>query len=378
MGSALAVAAARAGVPVTLVEQRGETEFGRDERLFVLSEPSWRWLSEIGVLAHLGTPANPIREICVEEPGQPPVLLDALDVDLPILGYTVWSHRLGEALHRALRNERAIRLLYGSRIRRSVPVRGGAHCWLDTPQGSLQLTTPLAVVAEGCLPDWALESGLRSREEDTGRTAIVIPLANRVRPRSAQAYEQLEGQSLLTILPAATDRSVVIWTRPRDQAADFMEAAPEKRRWELSRQLRCRPEDLTEEGKPAVFDLLSRRVDPPCAERMLLIGNAAHTVVPFAAQGLNLALRDARHLVEAIVAARARDGTWGSGTWTARFWASRVRDHRHVDQLTLDLPRLFQRNDPLFRMIRWGGWRMFARSHTLQRRILVRGLGWNP
>ncbi len=378
MGSALAVAAARAGVPVTLVEQRGEKEFRKDQRLFVLSEPSWRWLGEIGVIAHLAAPASPIREIYVEEPGQPPVLLDALDVNLPVLGYTVWSHQLEEAFHRALESERAIRLLYGSRIKRTAPVRGEVHCWLDTPQGPLQLTTPLAVIAEGRPPEWALGSGMRSREEDTGRMAIVIPLVNRVRPQSAQAYEQLEGKSLLTILPAAADRSVVIWTRPRDAARDFMEGPPEKRRLELSRQIRCRSEDMTEEAKPAVFDLISRRVDPPCAERMLLIGNAAHTVVPFAAQGLNLALRDARRLVEAIGVARARGEDWGGGAWTARFWATRVRDHQHVDQLTLGLPRLFERKDPLLRLIRSGGWRMLARSHTLQRRILVRGLGWNP
>jgi ubiquinone biosynthesis UbiH/UbiF/VisC/COQ6 family hydroxylase len=378
VGAALALAAARAGVPVTLVERREEAELRRDQRLFVLSEPSWRWLGEIGVLAHLETPACPIREICVEEPGQPSVRLEALDVDLPVLGYTVWAHGLEEALRRALRSETAIRLLYGSRIERSVPVCGEAHYRIETPQGATQITPPLAVIAEGQPPAWALGSGMRCREKDTGRAALVIPLASRVRPQSAQAYEQFEDRSLLTILPAATDRSVVIWTRPRAEARSFMEASPEKRRLDLSRQIRCRPEAMTEEGNPVLFDLISRRVTPPCADRVLLIGNAAHTVVPFAAQGLNLALRDARHLVDAIASARVRGEDWGGGAWNARFWASRVCDHRRVDQLTLGLPRLFEQTDPMVRLIRRGGWRMVARSRTLQRRILVRGLGWNP
>ncbi len=378
VGSALALAAARAGVPVTLIEKRKEEGGRRDPRLFALSEPSWRWLGEIGVLNHLGVRASPIREILVEEPGHPPVRLDALDVDLPVLGYTVWASQLEDAFGRAVRSEPGIRFLPGTQIESLVAGRGGADCRLQTPQGAGRLIAPLVVIAEGRPPGWALGFGMRSVEEDTGRTALVIPLATRLRPVFAQAYEQLAGDSLLAILPAATARSVVTWTLPRAAARRFIEAPPAGRRGELARRIGCNPEAIVWDGDPASFDLLTRRVDPPCADRVLLIGNAAHSIVPFAAQGLNLALRDARHLVSAFVSSRTAGQDWGSREWTARFWTGRARDHRRVDGLTVGLPRLFALKDPLSRLIRSGGWAVVARSPGIQRRILMRGLGWNP
>ena len=74
---------------------------------------------------------------------------------------------------------------------------------------------------------------------------------------------------------------------------------------------------LTLEDRPAAYPLrlvLPRRL---VAARLALLGDAARTIHPLAGQGLNLGLRDAAALAEAVVerCARARPGRRLTRSW---------------------------------------------------------------
>ncbi|EQD51343.1 ubiquinone biosynthesis hydroxylase, UbiH/UbiF/VisC/COQ6, partial [mine drainage metagenome] len=117
-------------------------------------------------------------------------------------------------------------------------------------------------------------------------------------------------------------------------------------------------------------------VEPPYQAGILVIGQAAHRIAPFAAQGMNLAWRDARSLVAELVRAEEAKIDFGSIEWLQGYWRGRRADHRRVRHFTEQLPRLFESRDPLARWMRRSGWRMVRMAPSVRRTILRFGLGW--
>jgi 2-octaprenyl-6-methoxyphenol hydroxylase len=79
-----------------------------------------------------------------------------------------------------------------------------------------------------------------------------------------------------------------------------------------------------EVGPRASFALRLRTVNTPVALRTAIVGNAAQTLHPIAGQGLNLGLRDAATLAEAIVAADRE--SLGSEEMLEAYRSTRRRD----------------------------------------------------
>jgi 2-octaprenyl-6-methoxyphenol hydroxylase len=69
-------------------------------------------------------------------------------------------------------------------------------------------------------------------------------------------------------------------------------------------------------------------VSTPVADRLALIGEAAHVFPPIGAQGLNLGLRDAAGLRDVVVAARENGRDPGSRAALAGFARGRAADAR--------------------------------------------------
>ena len=106
----------------------------------------------------------------------------------------------------------------------------------------------------------------------------------------------------------------------------------------------------------------------------LLVGNAAQTMHPVAAQGLNLGLRDAVGLVDSLAGAR----DIGEAAVLAGFARQRQLDRRAVTGFTHSLIQLFDRHDPLLNAARGLGLTLLDNIAPLRRAFaghLVFGVG---
>jgi 2-polyprenyl-6-methoxyphenol hydroxylase-like FAD-dependent oxidoreductase len=112
--------------------------------------------------------------------------------------------------------------------------------------------------------------------------------------------------------------------------------------------------------------------------RVVLLGNSAHSLHPVAAQGLNLALRDAAALAESLTLARAAQGAAadaGAGGLLAEYAARRARDQSRTTGFSSLLAQVLENPALDFPALRALGLLALEHAAPLKRAVLRRLTG---
>jgi 2-octaprenyl-6-methoxyphenol hydroxylase len=294
-----------------------DRDVGRDPRTLALAEGSVMFLRRLQ--AWDAAQAASIASVHVSQmppsPGQPQVLLDAAALGVAQLGAVLsygalvaplqraWLARVAaEPARLAMRFGAAVAAVETARGEASVRVGGGAGGDSESESDSDE-AHDLAVVAEGGV---FADQGHKAIHHDYRQTAWVgtLVLAGGTPGR---AYERFTRQGPAALLPlppqadqaAATQRAALVWcvdgaddpVRPLD-AAQRLAVLGTLFPAEAGRIVELSPLKEFKLGLNAERTLVDGRI--------VRIGNAAQTLHPVAGQGLNLGLRDAHELVDAL------------------------------------------------------------------------------
>jgi 2-octaprenyl-6-methoxyphenol hydroxylase len=304
-GMALAAALGRQGLAVVVVERRpggdARTDSGADERGLALAPVSREILAALGVWAPLESESTPIRRIHISQVGGFwTVSLDAAEFSTDALGYVVPAPAIERALLGSLASLPAVRVIRPAEVQDLHIDDHRVRLEVRAAASSATLTAPLIIGADGAASSLRQQLGLQARSKDYRQTAVVagVTLA---RPLEGLAYERFTPAGPLAILPMRDRNAKCVWVEDPDSAARLLTLAAKTFATRLEERMGGRLGTVSGIGRRQAFPLRSIYATRSAGRRFALLGNAATSVHPNAAQGFNLGLRDVAAAAELIL-----------------------------------------------------------------------------
>jgi 2-octaprenyl-6-methoxyphenol hydroxylase len=382
VGLVLACALADALGPATRIVVVDRVPFGgtagpRDIRASAVSAGSQHVLAALGIWPALAEHAEAVTAVDITDAS----LEDAFRPILVSYDNTVEG---GEPATYIVENERLTAAILGAAMRRpSITLLGGAaatgyaageHDVTVTLADGRHLRAPLLVAADG--------RGSRLREAAgigvvgwKYRQVGIVTTVSHEKPHRSRAMQHFLPSGPFAILPLKGNRSCVTWTEEEAQGraivalddAGFLSEVETRFGYRLGRTQLA--------GPRAVWPLEMHLARAMAADRLVLVGDAAHLVHPIAGQGLNLGLRDVAALTE-VVADAARLGLdVGSGIVLARYERWRRTDAALSAAAFDGLNRLFSSDWTLLRTARSAGLGIVDRLPALKQFFVAEAAG---
>ena len=370
VGAATALALARAGLAVTLIEAREPAPWHADDeidlRVVALAPSSAALLHELGVWSTVrAARAQPYRHMHVWDAASAAVLdFDAAAEGRDALGWIVENRLLQHTLWQALE---------AAGVQRRCPVGvsgfeqadGHVRLALDNGEG---LDARLLVAADGGASPLREQAGIATHGRDYAQRAVVAHVET-AQAHANTAWQRFAPGGVIAFLPLCDGRSSVVWSLPEAEArrvlaldeAAFADAVGVAGDFRLGR--------VTGVSRRAAFPLKLQLAKAYQAERMVLVGDAAHVVHPLAGQGVNLGLRDVAELRDTLRAASLAGRDIGSATVLRRY-ARRRHSADTLDAYAFDaLARVFDWRAPPLVGLRSTGLRALERLPPLRRAL---------
>jgi 2-octaprenyl-6-methoxyphenol hydroxylase len=218
------------------------------------------------------------------------------------------------------------------------------------------LAARLLIAADGARSGIRERAGIASHGFRYGQSAIVATIAHE-RDHRGRAEEHFLPAGPFAILPLKRDpsvghRSSIVWTEQTDEAARIVALPDAEFHTELERRFGLHLGEIAVVGSRRVHPLGLSVARTFIADRLALVGDAAHVIHPIAGQGLNMGLKDVAALAEVIVDAARLGLDPGSLAVLERYQRWRRFDTVAMGVATDGLNRLFSNQSDVLRLVR--------------------------
>jgi 2-octaprenyl-6-methoxyphenol hydroxylase len=218
------------------------------------------------------------------------------------------------------------------------------------------LAAGLLIAADGARSAIRERAGIASQGFSYGQSAIVATVAHE-RDHRGRAEEHFLPAGPFAILPLKRDpsvghRSSIVWTEQAHEAARIVALPDAEFHAELERRFGLHLGEIRVVGPRRVHPLGLSVARTFIADRLALVGDAAHVIHPIAGQGLNMGLKDVAALAEVIVDAARLGLDPGSLAVLERYQRWRRFDTVAMGIATDGLNRLFSNQSDVLRLVR--------------------------
>ncbi|MHC0052305.1 UbiH/UbiF/VisC/COQ6 family ubiquinone biosynthesis hydroxylase [Actibacterium sp. D379-3] len=356
-GPALALALAQGGLSVTVVDAlpvaaRSDDAF--DGRGYALALASQRLLSAIGIWAGVADKSQPILEIKVSDghagTGPSPFVLDFdhAEIEEGPMGYMLEDRFLRRAFLDGMAADPRITQISGETVVTQEVQPGGVTATLASGR---TLRARILIGCDGRRSGTAERAGIRRTGWDYGQTALVCAIGHE-KPHHGIAHQFFMPPGPLAILPLPGNFCSIVWSETHTRAAQIQALDDAGYMAALRPRFGDFLGDIQLAGARFSYPLTLTLANAFVAERLALVGDAAHGVHPIAGQGLNLGLRDVGALAEVLVDAHRRGEEIGATDVLARYQRWRRWDTATLAAATDGINRLFSNDNPILRGIR--------------------------
>jgi 2-polyprenylphenol 6-hydroxylase len=368
VGLAAAIACAKISKKVLLIASKKPNTIMKkawDERVYALTASTEAWLEELGVWAAVVTNrVNDISAMQLWNLEAEPLKLHDSDANLPKLGVIIENQNLMQALSQQI-SVLGVTVITDAAC---VALDNTDQLAILTLDDKQKINAKLIVAADG-VDSWLRRQGnIAVKHKDFHQTAIVANFSTTKNHQNI-ARQWFAPHETLALLPLVGQNVSLVWSLSTEKAAELLELSNEA----LAEKIQARSQNelgsLKLLGKVLSFALRQQTATQLVADRLLLVGDAAHQIHPMAGQGMNLGLRDVRQLQELLTNAHAMQDI-GETTFLRKYARARQADVVSMNMLTSGLDALFAvENSTVKNMAGWG-FKQLNRQATVKKLLI--------
>lgn len=364
VGLSLALMLAKANIAVKLLEAIKYPNYDDvnlapyhssfDARNSALSRRSVQIYQELGLWHALQAHATPILEVHITEQGSfGKARLKAEQEKVESFGQVIENAWLGRVLLTEVRKQPLIELIDGVQVTSLTQDSDQALIKAIRGEEHLLLQAKLVIAADGRDSFCRKALGIGASEHDYDQVAIVTTVQTS-KPHNHVGFERFSHLGPLALLPLPGEyRRSVVWPVKKGTEGEWLGDENDQHFLDaLQETYGDRAGKFQKTGKRFSFPLSQVLAEKQAVGRVVLMGNAAHTIHPVAGQGFNLCMRDAYVLVRYLTEQLAQSDDIGQPSMLLAYEQARLTDQQRVIKFCDSVVRGFSNQNPILKFIR--------------------------
>lgn len=274
---------------------------------------------------------------------------DCQSVHQDYLGHIVENKAVRSALWQQVQSCESIDLLAPKKIQKLV--FGAQESFINLDDDTM-LTARLVVGADGANSYVRKQADLPITFWDYDHTAIVATIQTEF-PHNNTARQIFSSSGPLAFLPLWEDNLCsIVWSQQTPIAKDLLKQTPVEFNKRLTAAFDARLGLCELVSERQSFPLKMRYARNWVKDRVVLIGDAAHTIHPLAGQGVNLGMQDAAALAQHLMELKAQDLDLGLGQNLRSFERWRKTEATKMIATMEGFKQLFSGDNPIKKLVR--------------------------
>ncbi|HIQ35341.1 MULTISPECIES: 2-octaprenyl-6-methoxyphenyl hydroxylase [Acinetobacter] len=326
-----------------------------DARNTALSRRSVQTYQKLGLWEALQQHATPILQVHITEQGSfGKARLVAEQEKVESFGQVIENAWLGRVLLTQVRQQPLIELIDGVQVTSLTQDDDAVHIEaMRNGEYIHSLKSKLVIAADGRDSFCRQAIGVGVDEHDYDQVAIVTTVQTS-KPHQQVGFERFSALGPLALLPLPGEyRRSVVWPVKKGTEAEWLGEENDQHFLDaLQETYGDRAGKFEKTGKRFSYPLSQVLADKQAVGRVVLMGNAAHTIHPVAGQGFNLCLRDADVLVRYLMEQLAKSDDIGNPDNLLAYEQARLTDQQRVIKFCDSVVRGFSNQNPILKLLR--------------------------
>ena len=377
VGLLLANALAKHGLSIAIVEPAktpptwSQQQF--DMRVSAITRASQHILTTLGIWQDIAAMRIcPFREMHVwDSTGDGVIHFDSADIGQSCLGHIVENSVIQTALYKNLQDFDNIHWFQPAIPSKLEIQHDNVALLLDN---QTQINARLIVGADGGRSWVRQQADINIQSTDYKQTAVVATVKTQLFHQET-AWQRFLPTGPLAFLPLPDGYSSIVWSTTPDHAESLLSMDDDSFKQALADAFGNKLGEILETSQRAKFPLRSQHAKQYIKDRLVLIGDAAHTIHPLAGQGVNLGFADAASLAEVIIDTHRANKDIGRSKPLRRYERWRKGDNLIMLTAMTGFKTLFSNNNVLLKSLRNTGLNLTNNVAPVKNTIIRHAMG---
>ncbi len=374
VGAASALSLAELGLKVAIIEKTAPAPFSPEQafdlRVSAISLASEQLLAQLGAWSQLTQwRMCPYKRLGVWETEQSYTEFNADDIKQTHLGHIVENRLIQLSLWQQVQQHSNITLFCPETLTKLEQTSTDVELTLS----SQIIHAKIVIGADGANSVVRKLVNIGTTGWDYAQSAMLINVRTQL-PQQDITWQQFFQTGPLAMLPMPDNSASLVWYHEKDQIKRLSAMSNEALGQEIMQSFPARLGSVEVVDK-APFPLTRRHANQYHKDRVVLIGDAAHTINPMAGQGVNLGFKDVKALQQVIAKAMGNGESWHHPEVLSRYQQNRRTDNLLM-MTTMDALYLsFGHPSPLVKLARNAGLMLVNKLPSVKNKALAYACG---